>query len=130
MIIKYELEENVEVFPHFSDINKFFHEIDLFLFLSESEGFGLVALEAVESNVAVICSNISPLNEFILDINGSLVDRNDTQTIAELIGNYFKNEQKILKSVQIGQKTHVVKNFSLRKSAESIEKFYISTNNN
>ena len=130
MIIKYELEENVDVLPHFSDIDQFFHEIDLFLFLSESEGFGLVALEAIENNVAVVCSNISPLNEFVLDINGSLVDRNDTQNIATLINNYLSDGQKILKSVQIDQKRHIVNNFSLRKSAESIEKFYIYTNNN
>ncbi|RPG61812.1 MAG: glycosyltransferase [Flavobacteriaceae bacterium TMED238] len=130
MITKYELEKNVEVLPHFSDIDKFFYEIDLFLFLSESEGFGLVALEAVENNVAVICSNISPLNEFVLDINGSLVDRNDTQNIAKLIKSYFNDGQKILKSVQIDQKKHIVKNFSISKSAESIKKFYINTNNN
>tara|TARA_B100001093_G_scaffold520043_1_gene612242 strand:+ start:2887 stop:3972 length:1086 start_codon:yes stop_codon:yes gene_type:complete len=130
MITKYELEKNVDVLPHFSDIDKFFHEIDLFLFLSESEGFGLVALEAVENNVAVICSNISPLNEFVLDVDGSLVDRSDTQSIAKLINSYFNDRQKILKRVQTDQKKHIVKNFSLRKSAESIEKFYINTNNN
>ncbi len=130
LIKKYDLENNVEILPHFSDIDNFFHEIDLFLFLSESEGFGLVVLEAIENNVAVICSNISPLNEFVLNTKGSLVDRNATESIAVLINKYFNNGKNVLKSVQSNQKQHIVENFSLVKSAESIEKFYINANNN
>ena len=49
---------------HYSNIEEFFSKIDLFLFLSESEGFGLVVLEAIQNNTPVVCSNIEPLSEF------------------------------------------------------------------
>ena len=126
----YDLENFVEVLPHFSNIEDFFCDIDLFLFLSESEGFGLIALEAIECNTAVMCSNISPLNEFVLDYENSLVDRNDTKNIAKLVKNYFDNNQKVLKNVQKNQKINVIKHFSLNKAVEAIENLYINKNNN
>ena len=129
MIKKYGIEENVEIHQHYSDIENFFDEIDLFLFLSNSEGFGLVVLEAIENDVAVICSNISPLNEFVKNISGCLVDREDTQKIAELISTYFRNNFEELNKVKTIQKENIINNFSINKSAKNIEKFYINTIN-
>ena len=37
--------------------------------------FWFGSLEAIENNVAVVCSNISPLNEFVENVSGCLVDR-------------------------------------------------------
>jgi glycosyltransferase involved in cell wall biosynthesis len=129
-IREYDLENNVEILTHFSNIDDFFNDIDLFLFLSESEGFGLVALEAIESNTAVVCSNISPLNEFVLDYENCLVDRDDTKNIAKLIKYFFHNKHEVLKNVQKNQKINVVKRFSLDKTVNAIEKFYINKYNN
>ena len=128
-IQKYELEDNIEILDHFLNIDHFFSQIDLFLFLSESEGFGLVVLEAIENNVAVICSNISPLNEFVTNIENCLVDREKTQEIANIIKGYFDNEQEKLNQVQNRQKDFIVQNFSIENTAKSFEKFYINTNN-
>ena len=100
------------------------------MFLSESEGFGLIALEAIESNTAVVCSNISPLNEFVLDYENCLVDRDDTKNIAQLIKYYFHNNHEVLKNVQKNQKINIVKRFSLDKTVDAIEKFYINKYNN
>lgn len=129
MINEFGLEENVEIFNHFSNIDDFFEQIDLFLFLSSSEGFGLVVLEAIENNTAVICSNISPLNEFVPNINECLVDRNNTERTAQIIQSFFENDCKKLIDVQKKQKEHVINNFSISDSASKIEKLYISTIN-
>lgn len=129
MIKEFKLEDNVEIFDHFSNIDDFFKQIDLFLFLSSSEGFGLVALEAIENNVAVICSDISPLNEFVLNINNCLVERNNTVYTAQIIQSLFENDCKKLITVQKKQKEHIINNFSISESASKIEKLYISTIN-
>tara|TARA_X000000368_G_scaffold418615_1_gene419014 strand:+ start:5013 stop:6098 length:1086 start_codon:yes stop_codon:yes gene_type:complete len=129
-IKEYDLVDNIEILTHFSNIDNFFNEIDLFLFLSESEGFGLVALESIESNTAVVCSNISPLNEFVLDYENCLVDRDDTKNIAKLIKYYFHNNHEVLKNVQKNQKINIVKHFSLGKTVDAIEKLYINKYNN
>ena len=129
LIKKYDLEDNVEIYDHFSNIDKFFEKIDLFLFLSESEGFGLVVLEAIENNVAVVCSNISPLNEFVANISHCLVDRDNPKVIASLLEKYFKDNQKELKIIKKLQKEKIVKNFSIDKTVKKIEKFYINAIN-
>jgi len=129
MIQEYQLEDNIEIYDHFSNIDEFFSQLDLFLFLSESEGFGLVVLEAIENNVAVVCSNISPLNEFVINIENCLVERNNTLEIANILRGYFDNEQEKLDQVQSRQKDFIVQNFSIENTAKSFEKFYINTNN-
>ena len=129
MIQQYQLEDNVEIFDHFSNIDDFFSQLDLFLFLSESEGFGLVVLEAIENNIAVVCSNISPLNEFVINTENCLVDRENTQEIAKILKDYFNNDQEKLELVQNRQKEFMVQNFSIENTAKSFEKFYINTNN-
>lgn len=128
MIQEYQLEENIEIFDHYSNIDEFFSQLDLFLFLSESEGFGLVVLEAIENNVAVVCSNISPLNEFVINTENCLVERENTQEIANILRDYFDNEQEKLDQVQTRQKDFIVQNFSIENTAKSFEKFYINTN--
>ena len=128
MIQEYQLEENIEIFDHYSNIDDFFSQLDLFLFLSESEGFGLVVLEAIENNVAVVCSNISPLNEFVINTENCLVERENTQEIANILRDYFDNEQEKLDQVQTRQKDFIVQNFSIENTAKSFEKFYINTN--
>ena len=99
------------------------------LFLSESEGFGLVVLEAIENNVAVVCSNLSPLNEFVANVSNCLVDRDNPKVIASLLEKYFKDNQKELKIIKKLQKENIVKNFSIDKTAKKIEKFYINAIN-
>ena len=128
LIQDYDLVENVEIYDHFGNIEEFFEEIDLFLFLSSSEGFGLVVLEAIENNVPVICSDISPLNEFVLDVSGTLVDREKTEEIANRIANITKNPTNFVE-INKKQRKNISLNFSIKSSAEKIEKFYINAIN-
>ena len=129
LISSYKISDKVDIRNHYENIDEFFEEIDLFLFLSNSEGFGLVVLEAIENNVAVICSDISPLNEFVYNSEGALVNRDKTEEISVLVEKYFTNDKFLLKKVQKDQKQFVIDNFSIEISANKIEKFYINTMN-
>jgi len=129
IITKYDLNDQVKIFDQFPNIEDFFAEIDLFLFLSESEGFGLVVLEAIENNVAVVCSDISPLNEFVENVSGCLVNREQPEKIADVIRFYFEDGQKQLNVVKQKQKQNIIDNFSIKKAAEKVEKFYINAIN-
>ena len=128
LITDFDLEDNVKIYDHFTNIEEFFEEIDIFLFLSSSEGFGLVVLEAIENNVAVICSDISPLNEFVLNTSGVLVDREKTKDIANLTAKILANESE-LEEIKIKQRQHIIENFTIKQSAKNIEKFYINAIN-
>ena len=129
LISDYHLSDIVDIRNHYENIDEFFEEIDLFLFLSSSEGFGLVVLEAIENNVTVICSDISPLNEFVNGTEGSLVNRENSEHIADLVEKYASDNKFLLKKVQREQKQFVIDNFTIEISADKIEKFYINTIN-
>ena len=129
LINRYELQDKVTIYEHFQDIDKFFKDIDLFLFLTESEGFGLIVLEAIENNVAVICSDIYPLSEFVLNSNNALVNRDNTYEVATVIKSYFNDDGNLLNKVRSEQKNNVVENFTISKTVKKLEKFYINTIN-
>ena len=114
------IDENIEIF---------FEKIDLFLFLTESEGFGLVVLEAIENNIPVVCSNIEPLSEFVENSYKTLVNRDNTGDIANFVYKIL-NDDDLIKQIQIKQKNKITKEFPITLSAEKHEKYYINLLNN
>ena len=121
---KQGLENHVSFHNHFENIEDFFSKIDLFMFLSESEGFGLIVLEAIENNTPVICSNIEPLSEFVDNSYNTLVNPKNFNDIANLttkilVNSIFKNK------VQTKQKQKIIKEFSIGKASYSYENYYI-----
>ena len=100
-----ELNDYVFFHDEFQNIYDFFDLIDTFIFLSESEGFGLVLLEAMSYGVPIVCSDISPINEFVDSTTGILVDRNDVDSITGEITSLLssKKDQLSMKENQINK---------------------------
>jgi|TARA_B100001093_G_scaffold425695_1_gene419289 glycosyltransferase involved in cell wall biosynthesis len=123
------LEEYVFFHNHYENIEDFFSKIDLFLFLSESEGFGLVVLEAIENNTPVICSNIEPLSEFVDNSFNTLVNPNNFNDIATLAAKIL-DDKNFKNKVQTKQKEKIIKEFSIGKASYKYENYYIKLLNN
>jgi len=89
------ISDKVIFFGNSNEIDKILSFTDLFLLPSETESFGLAALEAMAWGVPVISSNTGGLPEVNFDgISGYLSDVGNTQEMAE-------NAIKILKSDSI-----------------------------
>lgn len=72
------LQASVRMLGARFDIPDLLAAADLFLFASESEGFGLAVLEAMAARAAVVAFGLPALEEFVTDgTTGYLVDRND-----------------------------------------------------
>jgi len=56
---------------------------DLFLMPSETESFGLAALEAMSCEVPVIASDVGGLKELITEKTGYLIDKGDIESMAK-----------------------------------------------
>ena len=123
LVNKKELQEIVEFHDEFEDIYEFFDLINIFIFLSESEGFGLVLLEAMSYGVPIICSDIPPINEFVDAETGILVDRNDTKSIAEKIIQLFSNPEKLL-TMKENQKRKVSDELNAEIMATKVKEIY------
>ncbi|MDX1283448.1 MAG: glycosyltransferase family 4 protein, partial [Draconibacterium sp.] len=103
-----------------NDVHQLFKMTDVFVMPSVSEPFGIVPLEAMQSNVPVIISNQSGVSE-ILE-NAIKIDFWDTYAMADAIygllnytslATHFKEEGK-----------HEVDNLKWIKSAFNVKKIY------
>ncbi len=88
--------ENNTVFTGYinpDEIPKYHNMIDIFAALSESESFGVSALEASACEKPIIVSNAEGFKEIVKDeLTGFIVDRNNIQQAADKIKNLIKNK--------------------------------------
>lgn len=92
---EYGLADDVLFAGQVPNIADYLSVADLLLVPSETESFGLAALEAMACEVPVIATNAGGLPEVVLDgENGYLVALGDTQTIAERAVEILSDEKK------------------------------------
>lgn len=73
----------------------FYASSDIFVFPSESEGFGQVIIEAMACGIPVICANIPPMSE-IIENGGITFNLNDPNDLAEKIIYLLKDKERRL----------------------------------
>lgn len=66
-----------------ADLPTLYRIADAFVFPSTKEGWGLVVLEAIASNLPVITSNQAPFTEFLSPTQALLVDPNSPNALAQ-----------------------------------------------
>ena len=90
----YGLSDEVVFAGQVPNISEYLGVADLLLLPSETESFGLAALEAIASEVPVIASRVGGLPEVVIDgQHGFLVDVGDTGAIAERAIELLGNEE-------------------------------------
>jgi glycosyltransferase involved in cell wall biosynthesis len=95
-----KIENNVIWLGRTEHIREFFTKIDLFIFASKGEGFGLVLLEAMLANRPILAAKNSAIPE-VLGVNyKGLFSTNDhkllSDKIIELINDHAKSESLVL----------------------------------
>ena len=98
---------------------------DVFLLPSETESFGLVALEAMASSVAVVSSNVGGLPEVNKNgVTGFLNEVGDIEGMIASVMTILKNKET-LACFKTNALEHS-KNFELNKVVPVYEKLYLS----
>lgn len=84
----------------------YYKNADLVLIPSYFEGFGIVAVEAMNSSVPVITTGVGGLKEIIVnDYNGIIMDINDLEDTKNKILNITNNEKQKVKLLTNAKKT-------------------------
>jgi len=79
------LDKYVNFVSHVSDVSFALSEIDIFVLSSIYEGFGLVLLEAMQSNTPILASNVSAIPEVLGKDYAGLFNPRDPKELATLI---------------------------------------------
>ncbi|MDA9898277.1 N-acetyl-alpha-D-glucosaminyl L-malate synthase BshA [Flavobacteriales bacterium] len=117
------IEENVFFLGKSKRIEQITCISDLFLLPSEAESFGLVALEAMASGVAVVSSNVGGLPEVNIDgYTGFLKDVGDIEGMIESALEILKDKDTLAK-FKSNALEHA-QNFDLSKIVPLYEKLY------
>jgi N-acetyl-alpha-D-glucosaminyl L-malate synthase BshA len=128
MCRKYGIQDKVIFFGNSNEIDRILCLTDLFLLPSETESFGLAALEAMACGVPVISSNSGGLPEVNSDgVSGYLSDVGDLNEMA-------KNALKILKDDKVLEEfkknaLHVAEQFDIKNILPIYEALYLKAIN-
>jgi len=125
LIIKLNLKDKVWLLGEQTSIVELLSISDLFILTSETEGFGLAALEAMSCEVPVVCYNVGGLNEFVFDgINGFLVPLGNIELLANKSIELLRNDT-LRQSFSINARKTVVENFDSRIITEKYLNLYL-----
>jgi N-acetyl-alpha-D-glucosaminyl L-malate synthase BshA len=125
---KYGIQDKVIFFGNSNEIDRILCLTDLFLLPSETESFGLAALEAMACGVPVISSNSGGLPEVNSDgVSGYLSDVGEINEMA-------KNALKILKDDSVLKEfkknaLHVAEQFDIKNILPIYEELYLKAIN-
>ncbi len=123
LCFKLGISDKVIFFGNSNEIDKILSFTDLFLLPSETESFGLAALEAMAWGVPVISSNTGGLPEVNFDgISGYLSVAGNTQEMAENAIKILKNETTLLKFKN--NATTIAQRFDIKNIVSLYENLY------
>ena len=119
------IEEKVIFLGKSNEVDKILCFSDLFLLPSETESFGLAALEAMASGVPVISSNTGGIPEVNIDgISGYLANVGDVDTMGAKAIKILQNDQ-VLSQFKKNAKI-VAKKFDLEAIVGDYEQLYVN----
>lgn len=129
LVNKLQISKEVLFFGNSSDVSKILCYSDVFLLPSQTESFGLAALEAMAAKTAVISTNTGGLPEVnIHGVTGYLSDLGDVQDMADNAVSILENDE-ILETFKENAREHT-KKFSLENILPVYESIYKSCYNN
>tara|TARA_B100000959_G_scaffold286698_1_gene366586 strand:- start:830 stop:2065 length:1236 start_codon:yes stop_codon:yes gene_type:complete len=132
MVAKLNISDSV-IFPgkmSSADLAKYFAVSDVFIGPSivddsgDTEGLGVVFLEALASNTAVVASRVGGITDFIVDREtGLLVEQEDPEDLAQKIMRLL-GDRKLREKIAYKGKKYVEDNFSWGKISEQYLSVY------
>ena len=124
MVNELGISQSVEFLGSVNPVASILAQLDLFLLPSETESFGLAALEAMACGVPVISSNAGGLSEVIEDnVSGLLFDVGDYDGIAKAAIELLGDESRRI-AMGVAARKRAVELFPEEQGIDQYEEYY------
>jgi glycosyltransferase involved in cell wall biosynthesis len=123
---KYDAESFIRFHPPVfgKEKKKLFASSDVFVFPTRMEGFPFVLLEAMETGMCVVTTNISPMNLIVEHgKNGMLFQKDNADDLAEKIAETINDSLARKKMGEIARQ-HIIDHYSIDEIISSYRKLY------
>lgn len=108
-----------------SELPKYYNQFDIAIYLSLSESFGVVALEAMACECPLILSKATGFQEVVPSEAGVFVDANEEKEVARQIIVLAQNKERRAAMGKVGRK-HVVEKYCWNDNVEQMMNCYLS----
>ncbi len=124
--IKNNLQSRIQILENisFEDLPIIYQCSQVFVYISEFEGFGIPILEAMKSEIPVITSNTSSLPE-VIGPSGNCISPFDDDAIVSFINNELQSKETISKIVAEAKERTLL--FDKNLLAKKLMDFYINS---
>ena len=117
--------EDIVIFQNYSEkLTEIYSALDVFVLLSQREGFSRSLLEAMSSDLPILATRIGEIEEAVVDgENGFLVDYSDVDKLAYAIIELSENKNMRREMGQYNRR-RATADFDLKSHVESTQKIY------
>jgi glycosyltransferase involved in cell wall biosynthesis len=118
------IDDNIKFIGHSDNMLDLYHQTDIFVLSSESEGVPLALLEAMSCGVPAVCTGVGGVPEIIADTEtGYLVKHGDITAMSNRISTLLGDDE-LRKSMGIKARASVLKNYTIEKMSQKIFDIY------
>ena len=118
------LEERVSFQGWKKDVNTFLDDTDIFLLISNWEGFPISIIEAMRSSLPIIASDVGGISESVNHgTNGYLVKKGEVKLLVKYLKKIFK-DKKLLKEFGAKSREIYLSKFNSEKMFKDLDRIY------
>lgn len=124
LVSENNLSEKVEFVGFTKEVVSYINKSDIFLLISNWEGFPISILEAMSLKMPIIASNVGGVKEQVIDgYNGFLIERNNSDQLKEVLSNIM-NKKLDLETLALNSRNLYLEKFTLQKMTDKTEILY------
>lgn len=128
LVSKLNLDSNIDFIGEVSNVQDYLNKANVFMLISNYEGFPISIIEAMKTGLPVIASDVGGVCKAVIDEqNGYLIPRKDIAALQTRLKNLIENPDLLIKFGQESREMYE-RNFTLNNMVDSYHQVFAEVN--